>query len=154
MQGRAPSPNEYVCSPVEEYYTKKNGETPAGVANEFDVDVWDIIFLNRPLWPELVQKSWLKIGTKLFVPKRKLSTKQLPKWYIAHRNETPRSIAKKIQVDFSELLKANRSRYPEMMGNSKLIEGTHIQISCFGVDEGNSVAYRQVQSVCTCAHIP
>merc|ERR1712194_960820 len=143
VQGKAPSPNQYVCSPVEEYYTKNNGETPASVAKDFGADVWDIVFLNKPLWPDLVQKSWLKMGTKLFVPQSKSTdAKPLSKWYISQKNnETPRSIAKKFQVDFSGLLKANRTRYPDMVGHSKLIEGTRIQISRFEMDEANSVAY-------------
>jgi hypothetical protein len=84
------------------------------------------------------------MGTKLFVPQSKSTdAKPLSKWYISQKNnETPRSIAKKFQVDFSGLLKANRTRYPDMVGHSKLIEGTRIQISRFEMDEANSVAYR------------
>ena len=151
VQGKIPSPNEYVSNPVFEYYTKKNGETPSTIANEYGVDPWDIVFLNRPLHgDELIQKSWLKLGTKIFVPKLPAANAKksgetmpvAPKWYVAEENETPRTIAKKFSVDFSELLNANRRRYPDLVGHSKLLEGTRVQISCFHVDEGSdSMAY-------------
>jgi len=151
IQGKTPSPNKYHCSPVEEYHTKKHGETPASVAKDFGVDAWDVVFLSKPLWPELVQKSWLKKGTKLFVPKLRAaskagsadakSTPTSPKWYMAEENETPRGIAKKFNVDFSELLQANKKRYPDLVGNSRLMPGTRIQVSRFDIDEGNSIAY-------------
>jgi len=137
VQGQAASPNKIITSPVEEYHTKKNGESPVSVAKQFGVDVWDLVFLNKPLWPELVQKSWLKMGTKLFIPKPSTS----PKWYMALNNETPRGIAKKFGVNFSELLRANKRRYPDLTGNAKLMKGTNIQISRFHIDEGDTVAY-------------
>mmetsp|Transcript_40927 Transcript_40927/g.73781 ORF Transcript_40927/g.73781 Transcript_40927/m.73781 type:complete len:1370 (-) Transcript_40927:68-4177(-) len=151
VQGKAPSPNKYHSSPVEDYYTKKNGETPASVAKEFGVDVWDVVFLSKPLWPDLAQKSWLKMGTKLFVPKVRSASKAnsasaksappSPKWYMAEENETPKGIAKKFGVNYSEFLQANKKRYPDLTGHSRLMPGTRIQISRFYIDEGNSVAY-------------
>mmetsp|Transcript_33717 Transcript_33717/g.71874 ORF Transcript_33717/g.71874 Transcript_33717/m.71874 type:complete len:1337 (-) Transcript_33717:99-4109(-) len=144
VQGKAPSPNKYHSSLVEEYFTKKNGETPITVAKEFGVDVWDIVFLNRLLWKDLMQKSWLKVGTKLFIPKSTSDGRggpPPPKWYMAQNNEMPRGIAKKFGVDFDELLRANKRRYPDLSGNSKLMKGTKIQISRFHIDEGDTVAY-------------
>lgn len=153
IQGKAPSPNAYCSNPVVEYHTKKNGETPSTIANDFGVDVWDIVFLNQPLYPELVQKSWLKMGTTMFVPDVKWKSRGVtaddankgallaPKWHIADENETPRGIAKKFNVNFGELLQANKKRYPDLMGNSKLLKGTRIQISRFDVDEGDMIAY-------------
>ena len=136
VQGTAESPNQYHSNPVEEYHTKKNGETPATIAKEFGVDVWDLVFLNRPLYPELVQKSWLKLGTTVFVPKVLQTASKatmtstdaplLQKWYTAEENETPRMIAKKFDINFGDLLEANRKRYPDLVGHSKLMEGTKV----------------------------
>jgi hypothetical protein len=157
VQGKAPSPNTYCSNPVIEYHTKKNGETPSSIAKDFGVDVWDVVFLNRPLYSELMQKSWLKLGTTIFVPdmqgKSKASVASAsaaaakgaanlaPKWHIADENETPRGIAKKFNVNFGELLQANKKRHPELLGNSKLLKGTRIQISRFDIDEGDTIAY-------------
>ncbi|KAL3822336.1 hypothetical protein ACHAXA_002651 [Cyclostephanos tholiformis] len=153
VQGKAASPDAYVSNPVFEYFTAKNGETPSSIAREFGVDVLDVVFLNRPLHGgDLVQKSWLKSGTKMFVPKVEQPpggvataaavTTTKPKWYSAEENETPRGIAKKFGVDFAELLRANKRRYPDLVGHSKLLGGTRVQISRFHVDEGSdSIAY-------------
>ena len=160
VQGKAASPDAYVSNPVFEYYTLRNGETPSTIAGEFGVDAWDVVFLNRPMHgDDLVQKSWLKSGTKMFVPKLERPpvdddaaaaaigaaprTAPLPpKWYTAEENETPRGIAKRFGVDFAELLRANKSRYPDLVGHSKLLGGTRVQISRFHVDEGSdSIAY-------------
>ncbi len=160
VQGKAASPDAYVSSPVFEYYTSRNGETPSTIAGEFGVDAWDVVFLNRPMHgDDLVQKSWLKSGTKMFVPKLerppvddaaaaaigappRTAPLPPPKWYTAEENETPRGIAKRFGVDFAELLRANKSRYPDLVGHSKLLGGTRVQISRFHVDEGSdSIAY-------------
>jgi LysM repeat protein len=158
VQGKTASPDAYVSNPVFEYYTTKNGETPSTIAKEYGVDAWDVVFLNRPLHGnDLVQKSWLKSGTKMFVPKvehpcdvaaaaaaaaARSSAPLTPKWYMAEENETPRGIAKKLGVDFAELLRANKRRYPDLVGHSKLLGGTRVQISHFHVDEGSdSIAY-------------
>lgn len=149
VQGNAPSPNDYHSCLVKEYTTKKNGETPASIAKEFGVDPWDVVFLNKPLYGELVQKSWLKLGTKIFVPKTKSASQAAtsnanvtPKWYFSENDETPRGIAKKLQVNFSEFLVANKRRFPDLTGNSKLMEGTRIQVSRFDViDERDTIAY-------------
>lgn len=153
VQGKAPSPNKYHTNPVNEYHTKMNGETPASIGKDFGVDPWDIVFLNKPLYPELVQKSWLKTGTKIFVPKVQSASKTVtgnigtknasvaPKWYTAQENDTPRGIAKKFGVNFGKLLQANKMRYPDLIGHSKLLEGTLIQTNRFDIEESDTIAY-------------
>eukprot|EP00571_Detonula_confervacea_P010596 CAMPEP_0172305424 /NCGR_PEP_ID=MMETSP1058-20130122/6717_1 /TAXON_ID=83371 /ORGANISM="Detonula confervacea, Strain CCMP 353" /LENGTH=1376 /DNA_ID=CAMNT_0013017021 /DNA_START=256 /DNA_END=4386 /DNA_ORIENTATION=+ len=153
VQGKAPSPDEYHTIPVNNYHTKKNGETPASIANDFGVDAWDIVFLNKTVYPELVQKSWLKMGTKIFIPKVQSASKEVnsnvatksasvaPKWHTAQENETPRGIAKKFQVNLGKLLQANKKRYPDLVGHSRLLEGTLIQTNRFDIDEGDTIAY-------------
>lgn len=138
VQGTSPSPNDYTSGPVEEYHTQKNGETPASIANLFGVDSGDVVFLNKPLYLTLMKNSWLKKGTKIFVPAvpkaqksdAKITSKAL-RWYVADENETLRGISKKLEINFSDLLRANKARFPELTGTSRLMDGTRIQISRF-----------------------
>lgn len=51
------------------------------------------------------------------------------KWYTTQDNETPRMVAKKLQLNLSKLVKANKKRYPTLLAHSKLMAGTSIQIS-------------------------
>jgi hypothetical protein len=145
VQSKNPCPDKYVTGPVDEYMTEKNGETCQQIAKKFGVDVWDVIFLNQPLYGSVLQhQSWLKQGTKIFVPKRaeqSSENKFAPKWYVSRENDTPRGIAKKFNVNFGELLQANKRRYPELTGNSRLMEGTRIQISNFHIDEADMTGY-------------
>ena len=145
VQSKSPCPDEYVTGPVEEYITQKNGETCQQIAKKFGVDVWDIIFLNQPLYGSVLQhQSWLKEGTKIFVPKKTekdLESKLVPKWYVSKENDTPRGISRKFKVNFGELLQANKRRYPELTGNSRLMEGTRIQIANFHIDEADMTGY-------------
>ena len=152
VQGKAASPDAYVSNPVFEYHTERNGETPSTIATDFGVDAWDVVFLNRPIHGEyLVQRSWLRSGTKMFVPKADRlpvggaaprAAPLPPKWYAAEEDETPRGIARKFGVDFAELLRANRRRYPDLVGHSRLLGGTRVQVSRFHVHEGSdSIAY-------------
>lgn len=145
VQSKNPCPDEYVSGPIEEYMTQKNGETCQQIAKKFGVDVWDVIFLNQPLYGSVLQhQSWLKEGTRIFVPKKveqPSENKFTPKWYVSRENDTPRGIAKKFKVNFGELLQANKRRYPELTGNSRLMEGTRIQIANFHIDEADMTGY-------------
>lgn len=146
VQAKHACPNEYVTGPVDEYMTEKNGETCQQIAKKFGVDIWDIIFLNQPLYGSVLQhQSWLKKGTRIFVPKKSeaksMEAKLAPKWYVSRENDTPRGIAKKFNLNFGELLQANKRRYPELTGNSKLMEGTRIQIANFHLDESEMTGY-------------
>ena len=58
-------------SPVHEYVVKKQWERVEEIAKEFSVDIWDIIFLNKELYDDIAPRSWLKKGTKVFVPSEK-----------------------------------------------------------------------------------
>jgi len=145
VQSKSPCPDKYVTGPIEEYMTEKNGETCQQIAKKFGVDVWDIIFLNQPLYGSVLQhQSWLKQGTRIFVPKKveqSSENKFVPKWYVSKENDTPRGIAKKFNVNFGELLQANKRRYPELTGNSRLMDGTRIQIANFHIDEADMTGY-------------
>lgn len=61
-------PCNIVSSEVTTYTTKKAGESATDVAKRCHVDVWDIIFLNRKLYPEIIPGSRLLAGTVLYIP--------------------------------------------------------------------------------------
>ena len=119
---------------------------------------WNIIsiFPLNPVEP----RSWLKKGTSVFLPSTKVNihatsnadtirklggsledSSLAPKWYTAQENETPRGIAKKFNVNFGALLNANKKRYPDLVGHSKLIDGTRIQVSRFDVEDNDYIPY-------------
>jgi hypothetical protein len=116
---------EIVSSPVITYFTKKSGETLLDVSKTFDVNVWDIIFLNYCLYPSLEPKSLLMKSTKLFIPKKDTrgSDDADFQWYISKENETPKSIALKLKVSCQDLLDVNRTRLPDLCASSRLMKG-------------------------------
>jgi hypothetical protein len=152
-----PPESEIVSSAVDVYVTKEKGETPADVAKKFNVDVWDIIFLNHYVYKDIGTRSRLMKGTTLYVPSAKgaqaeasshaCRTREIgaepsaPQWYIAEENDTPRMIAKQFDVSCTELVNANRSRLPELQWQSRLKEGTRIKVSHFHIDDDKHVPY-------------
>lgn len=68
VQGKAPSPNQYHSNPVDEYMTKKNGETPFTIAKQFGVDVWDLVFLNKPLCEYYRFSCFCVMWTEYIIP--------------------------------------------------------------------------------------
>ena len=100
------------------------------------VNVWDVIFLNKDIFPGIVPKSVLQKNTELFVPDMseldgssnadtnggKMGNCTVTQWYDAKDNETPREIAKKFNVCLKQLLAANKGRIQGLQGNSKLVE--------------------------------
>jgi len=122
-------PGEIVSSPVTIYVTKKNNETPLGISKAFDVNVWDVIFLNYTIYPNLEPKSCLVKETKLFIPKKCTHGKDVDRcegdvqWYVAKEDETPKSIAFKLKISCQELLESNKCRLPDLCSNSRLMKG-------------------------------
>lgn len=155
--GSLPPQSEIVSSPVDTYVTKDAGETPVDVAKKLNVSVWDIIFLNHYVYPDINTRSRLMKGTSLFVPaaqdtqaeasshatrSRDLGAEpSAPQWYIADENDTPRIIAKKFEISCKELVDANRGRLPELQSQSRLKEGTRIKVSHFHVDDDKHLPY-------------
>ena len=129
--------NKIVSTPCITIKTTKAGQTPAEYAKRFFVDVWDIIYLNQFLYPEIMPKSYLMEGTELYIPDRSkingisnaLSNRQASikssatQWYYAENDETPKAIANKFNVKCCDLLKCNRRRISDLQGLSRLIEG-------------------------------
>lgn len=106
------------------------------ICKELNVDVWDVTFLNKDLYPNISQKSVIQTDTELFIPDTSkldgnsnatdaISLKSDPsvtKWYDAKDNETPREIAKTFNVCLKQLLMANKGRIQGLQGHSKLVE--------------------------------
>ena len=97
--------NNVVSSPNKTYATLKEDETPKTIADKFGVDVWDIMFLNKPLYPALTLKSRLRKDTELFVPDyaelKEIAETDVGftiKYYTAEENETAGAIAKKLGI--------------------------------------------------------
>jgi hypothetical protein len=147
IQGKAPSATGYASSPVKKYVVQKEWEKPVDIAKQFGVDVLDVEFLNIPVWgPTFKKNVWLKKGTQVFIPltneKDANTAKNAPiKWYTAKEDETPRGIAMKHKLKYADFIAANQRRYPELVGNSRLKEGTRIQISRFDIDDSDYMPY-------------
>ena len=147
IQGKAPSPAGYATSPIKKYVVQKEWEKPVDIARQFGVDALDLEFLNIPVWgPTFKKNVWLKKGTEVFVPlineKDVNNTENASiKWYTAKEDETPRGIAMKHKVKYADFLAANQRRYPELVGNSRLKEGTRIQVSRFDIDDSDYMPY-------------
>ena len=127
-------PLDIVSSPLTAYEVVKPGETPSQIAKSQDVDVWDIIFLNKELDKDFSPSSRLKKGTLLKLPAAKSSMAdhfdmEPTKWFVAKENDTPKMIAKKLNLPCKKMVDANRSRLPELMAASRLKAGTRLKVS-------------------------
>jgi len=135
-------PANIVSSPLEIHIVKQGGWTPADIASRHKVDPWDVVFLNRDIYPDLSIRSKLKKGTTLFIPKpqvedlhestenQTLSKEETPnKWFVAKENDTPRKIAKIHGVACTNLVQANVSRLPELQASSRLKSGTRVKVN-------------------------
>lgn len=114
----------------------KPKETLRQFCKRLNVDVWDVVFLNKDIYPGISYKSILQENTELFVPDKskmdggsnaelcnKAGNDSVTLWYDAKDNETPREIAKKFNLCVKELLAANRGRIEGLQVHSKLVEG-------------------------------
>lgn len=132
---------DIVCSPTVSYAVNKPGDTPHDVARKCNVDVWDVVFLNQDRYPDIAPRSRLLAGTVLRVPAPpseleagKAAPAKPPanvQWYTAKENDTPRMIAKMFGVGCLELVDANKHRLEGLLSNSRLREGTRVQVSDF-----------------------
>mmetsp|Transcript_5782 Transcript_5782/g.13656 ORF Transcript_5782/g.13656 Transcript_5782/m.13656 type:complete len:945 (+) Transcript_5782:280-3114(+) len=137
-------PDKIVSSPLEVHIVKQGGWTPKDIASRHRVDPWDVVFLNRDIYPSLTVHSKLKKGTTLFIPKPKVDalhaspSPQTPeeeetpnKYFVAKENDTPRKIAKMHGVSCKQLVQANVARLPELQAASRLKEGTRVKVNNF-----------------------
>ena len=128
-----------VVSSPNSIYKTEDDETPTMIAAKLNVDVWDIIFLNRPLLPGLNIKSRLKAGSELFYPDhakmKEIAEEELvfnPKYHEADDNETPAHIAKTYNLPIKALVDTNKKNLDGLTSWSRLEEGTPVQISHLG----------------------
>lgn len=130
-------PSNVVSSPLSIHIVQQGGWTPLDVARKYKVDPWDIVFLNKDIYPELAVKSKLRKGTTLYVPNTQSETLQQQqqtqasptKWFVAKENDTPRKIAKIHGVACKKLIQANVNRLPELQAASRLKAGTRVKVS-------------------------
>jgi hypothetical protein len=117
--------------------TANDADTPRDIAARHGVDTFDVVFLNKRLYPELTPSSRLKGNTKLRIPKRPNNEgaspmsgvrQELPSFYHSLNNETPKGIASKLGLDAGDLVAANRHRYEAMTQTSRLKEGTKLRV--------------------------
>lgn len=145
------SAKSMVASPNFMHEVARPGETPNDIAKFFKVCVWDIIFLNKDIYPGLRPSGKLMKGTLLHVPEISeekeagniesnrgdahdqnsgSSTSESPtKWFVAKENDTPRKIAKQFNIACKNLVSANRRRLPELQATSRLKAGTRVKVS-------------------------
>jgi len=156
--------SEIVTSPLITIATTGKKETLSQFCKKQKVNVWDVIFLNKDIFPGIAPSSLLKKDTMLHIPdvtkllenleKDPSSTggstgangaggdhHDTPQWYDALDNETPREIAKKFGVCHRELVKVNKERITGLQLHSKLVEGTRIQVSNFDHRHDSHVPY-------------
>jgi hypothetical protein len=126
------------------WYQVKDGQTPRELASKHHCRAWDIVWMNKHLYPGLDTSSKMKEGTKLRIPvvKSAAETKKAakaaaakasaaearPSVYEASNDETPKMIANKLGIDVVDLVSANRSRYEGMTQTSRLMAGTKLKI--------------------------
>jgi len=137
-------PKTIVASPNFIHEVVKPGETPNEIAKKFKVCVWDIVFLNKDIFPDLRPTSRLIKGTQLYVPEnmdddengsgqQQRNGSPAPetptKWFVAKENDTPRKIAKQFGIACNKLVSGNRLRLPELQATSRLRAGTRVKVS-------------------------
>ncbi len=155
-EGGLVMPKTIVASPNFVHEVVKPGETPNDIARKFKVCIWDIVFLNKDIYPDLRPTSRLMKGTQLYVPEnldndettgpksdQKKHRNGTPvaetptKWFVAKENDTPRKIAKQFGIACNNLVSGNRRRLPELQATSRLRAGTRVKVS--NLDQHESI---------------
>lgn len=140
--------NPFVTSDVMSYKVV-NGETLTRIAAKFEVDVWDIIFLNKHSLGEAVPSSKPKVNALLLIPAKNETTNATAQnrqtiqtsWYVAKNNDTPRIIAKHLNISCQDIVNGNKAHLPGLISNSRLKEGTRVKVSNFDCPENIYSAY-------------
>ena len=140
-------PATIIASPNFVHTVTRPGESPNDIAKKFKICVWDIIFLNKDIYPDLRPTSRLMKGTQLYVPenldeedaedsegyRKDNQSSPIPetptKWFVAKENDTPRKIAKQFGIACNKLVLGNRRRLPELQATSRLRAGTRVKVS-------------------------
>ena len=139
------TPKSIVASPNFIHEVNNPDWSPNDIAKRFKVCVWDIIFLNKDLYPDMKPSSRLMKGTQLYVPENpdddskqgrdnnqrngSPAPETPTKWFVAKENDTPRKIAKQFGIACNKLVSGNRRRLPELQATSRLRAGTRVKVS-------------------------
>ena len=142
-------PSSIVSSSLFIYQVTKKGETPQDIAKAHNVNVWDIIFLNKDIYRDIQPRSRLMQDTILHIPNHYQSAskddfrKNAPptQWFVAKENDTPKKIAKQFGVPCNKLVLANMTRLPGLTATARLKEGTRIKVTNLDHPEDNLVPY-------------
>lgn len=140
-------PDYLVTSDVFTHTVKKGGTTLGDVAKYREVDVWDLVFLNKGFYPGISPGSRLMAGTLIHVPKKsnhrnRLNTgEQKPEFFVAKENDTARKIAAKFDIDCAKVVEANSWQLPGLTPSSRLRNGTRVQISRLDLPVGQFHPY-------------
>jgi len=118
------------------------------------VDVWDIIFLSHYLHPDIKPNSWLYADTTLHIPSKKAKDDAISnvarnrngcstamQWYLCNENDTPKSVAKKLNVNFRDVVRTNLDRLPGLAPTSRLMKGTRLKVSHFDTHHDKYIPY-------------
>ena len=129
-------------------YTVRTGETISRIASKHEVDVWDVLFLNRHILGDAKPSSKPMLNTVMLIPEKESTGEIKPRvpatdieWHVAKENETPKMIAKMYNVGSTAVVQANKGRFPGLMATSRLKEGTRIKVSHFDVFDHEYKAY-------------
>ena len=147
----SPSMTEIVSGDITTYTIQKAGESIYDIAKKVKADAWDIVFLNQHLANPITPTTKFYKGTSLYVPERKKLDGKVNGpaadesadfvWHIAKENDTPRTIAKKYNVNSLDVVLANNRRHPELISGSRLKEGTRIRVSHFHIPDNDYKPY-------------
>eukprot|EP00978_Attheya_sp_CCMP212_P009933 scaffold23726_cov43-Attheya_sp.AAC.2 len=150
------SESQIVSSEHDVYVTKKAWQSLLEVAKELDVDVWDIVFLNVFVYPDILPRSRLHKDTTIFVPSKRAKEiavsnalrnleaggkSSAVQWYFSEDDETPKAIANKFNVPVRDIVRGNKERISDLQPFSRLIENTRIKVSHLDVHEDKHVPY-------------
>ena len=129
-------------------YTVNTSETLKVIAGKLGVELWDLLFLNRHIIGDAKGSDKPFLGTSLLIPRRQQESESLTsdamidiRFHVAKENETPRSIANLYNVNHADVVRANQSRLPTLLSNSRLKSGTRIRVSHLDAEYAEYKAY-------------
>ena len=130
-----------VCSQHIEYRVPEDsaeGESIGSIAERYDVEMHDLLFLNKPRSPKLHEESVLKAGAKLLIPQPPTVEQALAdatacheKWHVVEEDVAFKTLATEtLHIDPHELHRINKG-IPELKGlqvSSELRKGAKLLV--------------------------
>ena len=103
-----------VCLAASDTYTVRSGDTLYKIASRYDVTLQEILDAN----PSITNAALIYVGQTITIPSTKLVD------YTVQRGDTMWAIAKRFEISYSELLKAN----PNITDPSRIYVGQTVMI--------------------------